>query len=72
MEKVESELKMEVIESFLKNDYNPKEFLDNLHDIIVNFIILAGRGVSAVDMKDVAGYTEFLSGLYDAVRMASK
>ena len=62
------ELKMEVIESFFKNEFQPREFLDNLHDVIVGLVEYAGQAGPCVDVKDVARHTGFLSAVYDTVR----
>lgn len=70
--KESAELNMEVIESFIVNDYTPSEFLNKLHDVIVGLVLLAGQASPIADIKDLAGYTEFLSGMYDAVRAASR
>ena len=66
-----AELKMEVIQSFFENEYSPKEFLDNIHNVIVGMIVLAGQTGSNADIKELAKHTEFLSIVYDTVRRAA-
>lgn len=67
-----TELKMEVIESFFKNEFPPREFLDRLHDVIVGLVEYAGQAGSCVDVRDVAKHTEFLSMVYETVKVASR
>lgn len=71
-ENEKAELKMEVIQSFFENEFPPKEFLERLHDVIVSLVEYAGMAGPGIDVKEVARHTDFLSVVYETVRVASK
>ena len=71
-ENEKAELKMEVIQSFFENEYSPKEFLDNIHNVIVSLVEYAGMAGPGIEVKEVAKHTDFLSVIYETVKKASK
>ena len=70
METEKTEMELEAIASFFKDEYRPCEFLDRLHDVMVSYILLAGQAGGVADIQEVARHTEFLSVVYDTVRKA--
>lgn len=70
METEKTEMELEAIASFFKNEYKPMEFLNELHNVMVSYVLLAGQAGGVADIREVARHTEFLSVVYDSVRKA--
>lgn len=68
METEKTETELGAIAFFFENECKPCEFLNELHNVMISYILLAGQAGSCVDIKELARHTEFLSAVYDTVK----
>lgn len=62
----------EVIQNFFKEDYGPDAFLERLHQVIVDYVRVAGNFSGQADLATIAENVDFLGNIYDVVKAASR